>query len=186
MEDRRKQIPIGCAMNIAIINEFSKTDAFTKACIETPLKYGIKLPSESAPWPFFNISWGAYMMYCLFVVTKEIFNLKKDDIYFQKLIENNAMNDFYILKERHSFIDDPLYHFSCFRNAISHVNYTIENDKIKLWDHPPKKNQLEHWHWEVEISNKNFMNFLGLVNQGNFELYNEINSGIRDETGIKI
>ena len=185
MEDRRKQIPIGCAINIAIINEISKTDAFTKACKETPLKYGIEPPSKNSPWPFFNISWGAYMMYCLFVVSREIYNLNKEDGFFQKLVAKNAMNDFSILKEKHSFIDDPLYHFKSFRNAISHVNYKVENDSIKLWDHPPRREQPEHWHWEVEISNQEFLMFLELVNESNFELYNEINSGIRNENGIK-
>ena len=179
MEDRRKQIPIGCAMNVAIINELSKTDIFAKICIETPLKFGIKPPSLNTPWPFFNISWGAYMMYCLFVVSREIYNLDKDDEFFQKLISKSAMKDFNILRERYSFTDNPLYHFKCFRNAISHVNYKVENDKIKLWDHPPRKEQNEYWHWEVEISNHKFLIFLGFVNEGNYELYNEINKRVK-------
>jgi hypothetical protein len=186
MSDRRKQIPIGCAVNVAIINELSKNDAFTKACIEVPLKFGIKPPVENAPWPFFNISWGAYMMYSLFVVSKELYNLNKDDDYFQKLVDGNVMSDFLILKERNTFNDNPLYHFTSFRNAISHVNYTIDNNKIKLWDHPHRKPEPENWHWEVEITNQEFMIFLGKVNERNFEFYNDINSGIRDENGIKV
>ena len=185
MSDRRKQIPIGCAVNVAIINDLSKTDAFTKACIETPLKYGIKPPVENSPWPFFNISWGAYMMYSLFVVSREIYNLNKNDEFFKELVSKNVLENFTILKEKHSFTENPLYHFKSFRNATSHVNYTVDNNMIKLWDHLPGKDNPEDWHWEVEISPPEFMSFLGQVNEANFKLYNEINSGVRNENGTK-
>jgi hypothetical protein len=184
MNDRRKQIPIGCAVNVAIINEISNTETFKKACIEVPLKFGMIPPQENSPWPFFNISWGSYMMYSHFVVAKELYNLQNDDEFFQSLIAKNAMQDFNVLKEKHSFNDQPLYHFKSFRNAISHVNYTVDDNSIKLWDHPPSKNEPENWHWEVEISNDNFLKFLGLVNESNFIFYNEINSGKLNQDGI--
>lgn len=184
MTDRRIEIPIGCAVNIAIVKELSKTDAFTKACIQTPLKYGIKPPVENTPWPFFNISWGAYMMYSLFVVSKEIYNLNKTDDFFQNLVAVNAMGKFRICAERDTFSDDPPYHFKSFRNAISHVNYAVDNHRIKLWDHPPKKENQKHW--EVEASHRDFMTFLGQVNEENFKVYNEIRSGVRNEKGIKV
>jgi hypothetical protein len=186
MNDTRKEIPIGCAVNVAIINEISKTESFKKACIEVPLKFGIKPPLENTPWPFFNISWGSYMMYSLFVVAKELYNLQNDDVFFNNLVKKNAMKDFNILKEKHSFYVQPLYHFKSFRNAISHVNYTIDHNNIKLWDYASGKSDKKDWHWEVEISNDNFMKFLGLINESNFNFYNEINSGKRNQNGIII
>lgn len=186
MTDRRKQIPIGCAINVAIISEISNNEVFKKACIEVPLKFGIKPPEENAQWPFFNISWGAYMMYSLFVVAKEQYNIGSEDEFFQNLVAKNAMQDFNVLKERQSFNNDPLYHFNSFRNAISHVNYTIDDNNIKLWDHPNGRTEPENWHWEVEISNENFLKFLGLISESNFKFYNEINAGKRNEAGIII
>ena len=185
MTDRRKQIPIGCAINIAIINELSQTEEFKKACVNVPIKYGITPPHDGAMWPFFNISWGAYMMYSLFVVSKELYNLPKEDEYFQHLVTKKAMKDFNIIRERKSFSEDPKYHFSSFRNAISHDNYVIDDDKIKLWDHPPRKPNPEDWHWIIEIPNNDFLSFLGIVNEANFRLYNEINSGLRNSDGTK-
>lgn len=184
MDDRRKQIPIGCAVNIAIISELSNTETFTRACIEVPLKYGIIAPQSNIPWPFFNISWGAYMMYSFFVVSKELYNLQNNDNFFQNLIIKNALQDFNISKEKYSFSEQPLYHFKSFRNAISHVNYRVDDDNIKLWDHPPGKSEPENWHWEVEISNGNFMRFLRIINESNFIFCNEINSGKRNQDGI--
>lgn len=99
MDDRRKQIPISCAVNIAIISELSNTEVFTKACIEVPLKYGIIPPQQNMPWPFFNISWGAYMMYSFFVVSKELYNLQNNDEFFQNLIMKNALQDLIFQKK---------------------------------------------------------------------------------------
>lgn len=189
MNDRRNQIPIGCAVNIAIINELSKTETFSKVCIEIPKKYNIKPPVEGEPWPFFNISWGAYMMYCLFVVSKELYNLSNNDDYFKKLVSIDAMQDFTIHKEKKPFDKSPKYHFSSFRNAISHVHYSVNDNMIHFWDYMPEKGKTDYspedWHWSVEIRHPNFMKFLGNVNEANFNLYNEINSGIRNLKGIK-
>jgi len=185
MSDRRKDIPIGCALNVAIISEISNTDTFKDACINVPLKYGIKPPNDGNAWPFFNSSWGGYMMYSQFVVSKELYNLPKEDDFFRDLIDKNAMKDFQIHKERHSFNDDPKYHFASFRNATSHVNYDINDQKVELWDHPPEKPDKADWHWHVEIENTSFMKFLGLVNEANFKLYNQINSRERNPDGTK-
>lgn len=187
MSDRRDQIPLGCAINVAIVNEFSKTKEFREACVNIPIRLGIKPPKNGTPWPFINnSSWAAYMMYSSFVVFKELYNLPKEDVYFQHLISNNAMKDFRILKQRTTFNEDPLYHFSSFRNAVSHVNFIIDDDdKINLWDHPPKKPEPEYWHWNVEISNYDFLNFLTLVNEENIQLYKEIKNGSRNSDGTK-
>lgn len=38
MKSRRNQIPIGCTINVAIIDELSKTESFKKVCIDVPFK----------------------------------------------------------------------------------------------------------------------------------------------------
>ena len=99
MNDRRQDIPIGCAVNVAIINELSRTDVFNEACINVPLKFNIKPPNKGAPWPFFNISWGSYMMYCLLVVSKEIYKLLTNNpIYW------NAFKNFHRLDDFNSYV----------------------------------------------------------------------------------
>lgn len=186
MNDRRHDIPINCAVNVAIINELSRTNDFKKACINVPLKFNIKPPNKGAPWPFFNISWGAYMMYCLLVVNKEIYNISVDDDFYKNLIFKDVMKDFKIKKERHSFTKDPRYHFNSMRNSISHVNYIINDEEISFWDHPQNKSEKKYWHWEVTINHKDFMVFLGILNEVNFKFYNEIKDGRRDQNGLKI
>lgn len=183
MNDRRKDIPIGCAVNIAIINDIAKNQTFKDACINVPLRFGIIPPQKNTPWPFFNISWGSYMMYSLFVVTKELYYLGNEDVFFHNLVKKNAMQDFNVIKEKYTFLKKPLYHFKSFRNAISHVNYAIDDNNIKLWDYYPGKSVQKDWHWEVEISNDKFMKFLGTINEAVFNLYNEINFGKRDQNG---
>jgi len=185
MKSRRNQIPIGCALNVAIINELSTTESFKKACIEVPLKFNIKPPKTGEPWPFFNISWGSYMMYSLLVVSKEIYNLTNEDTFFKKLVKNDVLKNFIINKEKYPFNENPLYHFKSLRNAISHVNYDINDTHIFLWDHFPGKSDKKDWHWEVEIELNNFMEFLGMINVSNFEFYNEIKQGFRNADGIR-
>jgi len=186
MTDRRMDIPIGCALNVAIIGKLSQTEEFKQICISLPIEYGIRPPYEGAAWPFFNLSWGAYMMYSVFVVSKELYNLPLDDSYFQNLVAKNAMKDFTIIKEKYSFAMNPKYHFSSFRNAISHVNFSIDDkNNTCFWDHPKGKKDQINWHWHIEISHDNFMKFLGIVNEENFRLYNEIKEETRNPNGTK-
>lgn len=96
------------------------------------------------------------------------------------------MKDFKIEKERHSFTENPLYHFKSMRNAISHVNYKINDDEISFWDHLQGKSEEKYWHWEVTVSHKDFMVFLGKLNEVNFKFYNEIKEGTRDPNGLRI
>lgn len=188
MNDRRQDIPIGCAVNVAIINELSRTDVFNEACINVPLKFNIKPPNKGAPWPFFNISWGSYMMYCLLVVSKEIYNLSKDDDFFKDLIAKDVMKDFKIKKERSSFTENPRYHFKSMRNAISHVHYEVKDDEISFWDFADMKDEdnKEKWHWEVTVSHEDFKVFLAKLNDVNFKFYNEIKEGKREPNGLRI
>jgi hypothetical protein len=57
---------------------------------------------------------------------------------------------------------------------------------MELWNHPPNNEEEAHWHWHVKIDNDKFMIFLGIINEANFQLYNEINSGLRNADGTRI
>jgi len=143
------------------------------------------VPGEA--WPFFNLSWGAYMMYCLLVVPKELFNLPKDDDFYVRLKNENVMDGFTVKKERHGFQDDPRYHFTSFRNAVSHVNYSIDSaDVFTLWDHLPKKPDKSDWHWEISISHSDMKPFFDKVAIATLQVYNEIKNGIRNSDGLII
>lgn len=186
MEDRRNQIPLGCCVNVAIIKKLQETEAFKEKCRKVPTMMGIKAPIPGGLWPFNNISWGAYMMYCLIVVPKELFNLPNEDEFYTRLKNENVMKDFKIKKEKSSFDNDPSYHFRSLRNAISHVNYNIDSsDEFTLWDHPPKKQEREFWHWEVSIKHNDMGAFFAKVADATLQVYNEIKDGVRNPTGLK-
>lgn len=183
MEDRRHQIPLGCIVNVKIVDELATTDAFNKKCVEVPRDLGIGSPPGQERWPFFNFSWAAYMMYCLFVVHKEIYNLPADDEFYTDLVDNSAMDEFKIKKEKNSFDDDPEYHFRSFRNAVSHLNYTIDkNHRITLWDQYGEKAPR---HWEVSISQDKMLDFLMAVGKQEIKLYDQIKRGKRNSDGRK-
>lgn len=65
------------------------------------------------------------------------------------------------------------------------MNYDVNDTHIFLWDHLLGKTDKKDWHWEVEIELNNFMEFLRIINTSNFEFYNEIKDGIRNEDGIR-
>jgi len=146
------QISIGCAVNSAVISDVMSKEngSFKDSCIEVPKKYNIVPPVPDVPWPFQNASWEAYKPYCMIVVPKEQYKLPEED------------------------------QFNSLRNAISHVNYSIEEGgSFVIWDHPHKKEAEEFWHWHIEITKANMHLFLGEVNEYIFKLYNEINQGLR-------
>lgn len=181
-----EQIPISCAINVAIINKISNTDTFKDACKNVPIIMGVQLPNAGAIWPFFNVSWSAYMMYSFFVVPKEIYSVDKNDEFYAKLVSKNFMKNFTISKQRENFDDNPLYHFGCFRNSISHVNYDANENRIRFWDHPKGKKEQVDWHWEVEIETKHLPEFFIAISEANFNFYNEIKAGKRDRSGLVI
>ncbi len=172
MEDRRIQIPTACSVNVAIIDELQQTSLFKQYCVEVPRKGGFKGPESESEWPFMNLSWGAYMMYCLVVVPKELYNLPKDDPFYIDLQKRNVMQYFTITKERKTFDIDPQYHLNSLRNAISHVNFTIDtNDVFTFWDRR---------HWEARATKKQLENFLRIMADATHRVYVDIRNGKRE------
>ncbi|MCK4825889.1 hypothetical protein KA005_59625 [bacterium] len=187
MEDRRNQIPIGCSVNVAIIGQLQSTDVFKQKCIQVPAMMGIQPPVPGEPWPFFNLSWGAYLMYCFIVVPKELYNLPNEDEFYVRLKKENVMEAFTVKKEKKTFQDDPSYYFRSLRNAISHVNYNIDSsDEFTLWDHPIGKPEKQFWHWEVSINHNDTTPFFAKVADATIQVYNEIKNGKRNHDGLII
>jgi hypothetical protein len=183
MSDLRKDIPLGCAVNVAILNQVANSTTFKEACKNVPLNFGIKPPIPDMEWPFHNASWGGYMLYSQLVVPKELYKLDKNDSFFVKLVNENLMKDFTILLEKESFPANPKYHFDSLRNAVSHVNYEISEHSVHFWDHPPKKAEPENWHYSVKIGFDKIFAFLDQLSLANIEFYNQIKAGKRDSKG---
>jgi len=177
MEDRRAQIPTMCCVNVAIIDRLSQSTEFVQKCKEVPVEFGFGPPKCGDPWPFMNPSWAAYIMYCLLVVPKELYQLPKNDSFYTDLQEKDVFNSFVIKRQKRAFSDDPRYHFSSIRNAISHVNYQIDQNTFKFWDHPPRKPNERHW--EVSITEADLIAFLCKLADALNRLYAEFRAGKR-------
>ncbi len=183
MNDLRKDIPLGCAINFEILIEVANSTAFKEACKSVPIRFGIEPPNEGMEWPFHNASWGGYILYSQLVVPKELYKLDKSDSFFAKLVNENLMKDFTILLEKESFSVNPKYHLDSLRNAVSHVNYEISQDSVHFWDHPPRKENPENWHYSVKIGFDKIFDFLAQLSCANIEFYNQIKAGERDSKG---
>lgn len=167
-----------CWVNVAIIDRISQTKEFVQKCIEVPTEAGFGPPNPDEPWPFMNPSWAAYMMYCLLVVPKELYQLPKDDPFYIDLKKKRVFHSFDIKRQRMSFSDDPKYHFSSLRNAISHVNYQIDGENtFHFWDHPPGKPNNRHW--EASIRQPDLVDFLHNMADASHRLYAELRGGQR-------
>ncbi|EHK9186472.1 HEPN family nuclease [Vibrio vulnificus] len=145
-----KKIPMGCIGNMGVISCLKGTDEFNKACIAAPKLLGFE-NSEQNEWPFFNPSWGAYLLYCLIVVPKELYELDPEGDFYKELKRKNVMRHFEIHAESNSFSDKPDYHFRSMRNSVSHVNYSLDNsDLFEMWDHKPGQPNNRHWHVSIK------------------------------------
>jgi hypothetical protein len=181
LEDRRLQIPTACWVNLAIIDRLQGTETFRKYCIEVPQEAGFLSPTPDEPWPFMNLSWGAYMLYCLLVVPKELYQLAKDDPFYKSLKARHAMADFSFKKQKCGFDEDPLYHLKSLRNAVSHVNFRIDtSNTLVFWDHPPRRPTERHW--EVWVAHDDLIQFLHVVADESHKLYSQIRTGQRQWT----
>ncbi len=180
MEDRRSQIPTQCWVNVAIIDRLSQTSLFKKYCVDVPKEGGFQGPKPDSEWPFMNLSWGAYMMYCLLVVPKELYNLPNEDSFYTDLQGRKVMQYFTILRERETFTENPSYHLKCLRNAISHANFSIDtNNELTFWDHTTGKPEKQHWHWEVKVTEGRLLEFLHIMADATHRIYVEIRNGQR-------
>ena len=120
-----------------------------------------------------NLSWGAYMMYCLLVVPKEFYDLPMEDPFYTDLKEREVMQYFTVTKERETFAKNPRYHLNSLRNAISHVNFTIDaNNELTFWDHPPGKPEKRHW--EVRATESRLLEFLRIMANATHCIYVDI------------
>ncbi|MFW1211625.1 HEPN family nuclease [Vibrio parahaemolyticus] len=154
--DHRKDIPLGCVINSDIMTFLKRKPAFRSACIEVPKKRNISGDSEE--WPFFNISFGFYRMYCLLVVPKELNDLEEGHAFFLDLESKNIMRNFTVLASEYGEIVPIHQMFRLLRNAVSHVNYSInQDDKIEFWN--KKFNGDENW--RVSIHHNEMVQFLG-------------------------
>jgi len=172
------QVPTMCWVNVAIIDRLRYTDAFKKCCRDVSRNAGFVPPTPETEWPFMNLSWGAYMMYCLLVVPKELYELPNNDSFFKGLLDQQAMRSFTVNKERFKFEIDPSYHLSCLRNAVSHVHFRIDQQgKLTFWDHPPRKPDKRRW--EVEIEHNDLIKFLHIMADAAHRYYVDIKEGRR-------
>ena len=175
------QISIGCAVNVAIINESIQKNSFIKSCIDVPLQLGILPTIKNSPWPFQNASWEAYKLYCMLVVPKELYNLPNNDDFYKSLRDKNIFKNFVVYRERNSFTESPIYYFNSLRNSISHVNYDIKsNGNFEFWDHSPQMSGPDHWHWHVEVSKEYLDIFIVKIAEALFKIYNETETGLRN------
>jgi hypothetical protein len=173
--DEKHNIPLACAINTAIIFEVFQTEDFINASKKILKQHNIYSENNEI-WPFFNLSYTIYIFYSFFVATKEIYDLKNDHYFYKELISENLMKDFIIMTEKATFNSNPSYHFNCFRNSISHLNYKLINDEMVFWDMQNKK-KLESKHWEVKIHNNNLPRIFNILNQSCIKLLNEIKYG---------
>lgn len=179
MEDRRIQIPTACWVNVTIIDRLQQTSLFKQYCVEVPREAGFQGPERESEWPFMNFSWCAYMMYCLLVVPKELYNLPEEDPFYTDLQEREVMQYFTITKERKTFAKDPRYHLNSLRNAVSHVHFTIDaNNEFTFWDHPPRRPNQRHW--EARATDSHLLKFLHVMADATHHIYVEIRNGTRE------
>lgn len=170
MTNHRLDIPLGCAVNVAIVADLSKTQAFKKACTEVPLRFNIKPPARGDMWPFFNASWTGYMLYSLLATPKEIYMLPKTDKFYTELVNHNLMSGFKVKKEQFTFAEDPQYHLVSMRDSVQNVDYEITDTGVEFFNGV---------HWQVSIPQDELMLFCGLLTDAILGFYNEMKYGNR-------
>jgi HEPN pEK499 p136 len=156
--DFRPDIPLRAFINTIVIDRAVETDAFAKCVREVLLDFGYAAEME---YQFKNPAYIAGLLYCLIVVSKEIWLTSKDDQVYKKLEELRLVDLFEIKLHDASFDKHPSYELiRHLRNAVAHARFSIDGTQaFKFWDHPNGKPRV----WEAWISNPNLMRFLSRI-----------------------
>jgi HEPN pEK499 p136 len=156
--DFSAEIPLRAYVNAIIIDRAVETDAFEKCVRGALVELGY---ARDYPYQFKNPAYIVSFLYCLIVVSKEIWLTSKDDQIYKK-IEEKKLVDLFVVKVRDQSLDDhPSYELiRHLRNAVAHARFSVDQSQsFVFWDHPNKKPRS----WEAYISNKNLFIFLSEI-----------------------
>lgn len=142
MIDKRKQIPKLAYIEMQILQKAFKTDALVPSArhVEEEQKYPKDVLGNGGFQQVRVIS----LLYCLIVIPKELWNLKKDHEIFKSIDEKWLLTIFVVKKHKHDFFDNTTYNIiHCIRNSISHANFSHVGTEYEFWDQYPNTKE-EH------------------------------------------
>lgn len=157
----RHEIPARAFINAQIIQEARSTSGFENA-IKKVLSMDIYKSQGLVEYQFENSAYVASLLYCLIVIPKEIWASTENSSIYDNIAKYNPLSFFKIGKESEKDRNKPIYRLiHRLRNAVSHANFSIDNDmNFMFWDMPPGKAETE---WEGIIDANSLMKFLSLV-----------------------
>jgi hypothetical protein len=150
-KNMRKEIPQRAFINAEIVQSVEKLNEeklndWGKAVSSILEKYKLE------QYQFMNPAYVASLLYCLFVVPKEIWvKRNKHHPVFKKIDQNELRDRIEYTSTNHNFDADFAYNFVVkLRNAVAHVNYEFDkNMDFEFWDRDYNSKK-ENFHCKVD------------------------------------
>lgn len=158
MTDHRKDIPSWAFINAQIAQEGIRSGDLARSIRSVEDYYG--LPPES--FSYINPAYVLSLLYCLIVVPKEIWPIKKNHPVYSE-IDKDCLRDLFKVElsyeqfERHR-VCHLIHHL---RNAVAHANFAIQDDgRFVFWD---QKNKSSAPYFRASLSEDNLQLFLSKI-----------------------
>ena len=158
MIDKRKEIPTLASINAQIIQDADSSGMLLPSIRRVEEGYQL-LPNSLV---VINSAYLVSLLYCLIVVPKELWLRDKHHPLFARISPDDLLGLFVIKQKSSDFDSEPVYNFlRHFRNAISHVRFSIGEDGVfTFWD---QKNDSSPWNFEASASERSTEIFLSTV-----------------------
>ncbi|MCI5157418.1 MAG: hypothetical protein D3906_03080 [Candidatus Electrothrix sp. AUS1_2] len=159
MTDHRKDIPSWAFINAQIAQEAIRSGDLARSIRSIEDHYG--LPPES--FSFINPAYVLSLLYCLIVVPKEIWPIRKDHPVYSEIAKDCLMRDLFKVELSYEqFERHQVYHLiHHLRNAIAHANFSIQdNGRFVFWD---QKRKTSAPYFRASLSKDNLEVFISKI-----------------------
>jgi hypothetical protein len=128
-------IPAGAYVEAQVVHHAAKAGDLATSARAVEHEHG--LPDGSLGNGVFRESRVAALLYCLIVLPKEVWDLSstKHEVFERIGKRWSVKTEASVVLHEKSFWDAPTYQFiRHLRNAVSHANFSMENDQFIFWD----------------------------------------------------
>lgn len=160
MNDNRSEIPAKAYINAQIIEQAERTGAFDEPTRQVENMWNLK-KGVLKRLGIANSAHLAGLLYCLFVVPKELWLETEHHPVIDEIDEEKLLSLVAVEKRSKAFDKTPRYSLlRHLRNAIAHVRFTIIEGAFTFWDQDPKTSEEI---FRATFARENLMEFIAYV-----------------------
>ena len=160
MKDDRTEIPARAYINAQIVEQAERIGAFDEPTSQVEKMWNLEA-GALRKLGVLNPAYVAGLLYCLFVVPKELWLETKHHPVFDDMDKAKLLRLVVVTKKQKAFDNMPSYHLlRHLRNAIAHVSFTMIEGDFTFWDLDPRTNEEK---FRATFHRNEFVEFINYV-----------------------